>query len=292
MINSKWQTEKEELGRRVMELAYKSGCIETIFNTKNPDKRKNGWIFKDGSNSIYFINFRKIGKSPELTYILSYAMRRVIEEEIKPDYDNSILIGVDMAGIPLVSAISESAYIESGYKIKWGYTRPLPGEKIRTPDEADERLKKLKHDLISLGKWGEHNLIEGELFDGCDVIITDDVANNLGSKLIARKIIEYEAEKLNVDVNCDKVLVGANRQQGADEAAEKENMKLFYVVPMRTKGISYLEDLIPEDQFYYLELFVKDPSLFQDIDRDREKDKNKGKNSPLMEDALRLAASL
>ncbi len=290
--SSSW---KQKLEEKIIETAYKSGCIETIFNTSNPEKRKNGWIFKGGTNSIYIINLRNAGNSPELTHYLGYTMGKVIEEEIKPEYDKSILIGVEMAGIPLVSAISEIAYTRSKGKtnLKWGYTRPLPGEKVRTPPEVVERLKELKQKETSLGEWGSHNLVEGTLFDGCNVIIVDDTATDFGSKLIAREVINYEAEKRDVDITCKHVLIGINREEGAAKIAKKENMDLYSAVSMKSENsLHVLKDLMPKDQYYYLDEFIKNPSLFQDVGRDLKKDGDKGKSSQLMEEALKLAASL
>jgi len=56
-----WTIEKEKLGIYVVRAGYNAGCIETIFTTKDPEKRKKGWIIKNGTNSIYFINMRNAG---------------------------------------------------------------------------------------------------------------------------------------------------------------------------------------------------------------------------------------
>ena len=287
-----WQEEKEELGKELVRLAYESRCIETIFNTEDPEKRRNGWILKNGTNSIYYINMRNAGNSAEFTSKLAYAMGRVLEEEVKNyDFDNDVLVGVDMAGIPLVSAISTAMYLKTDgrIKIKWGYTRPLPGEKVRTVDDAKKVLEELKQKKISLGEWGTHNLVEGELLDGHKAVIVDDMVTDLTSKLIAREVIRYEAERRGISVVCDTILVGMDREQGASEAAKKEGMKLHCVIPMKSKGIAWLENVMLPEQFKHLRMFVDNPSLYQDIGRDPTKDKKKGKSSPLMQEALELA---
>ncbi|TAL47192.1 hypothetical protein EPN87_03465 [archaeon] len=290
-----WQREKEQLGKELVRLAYQCNCIETVFNTKDPEKRKNGWILKNGTNSIYLINMRNAGNSAEFTSKLGYAMGRTIEEEFSgynPDKD--VLIGVDMAGIPIASAISTAMYIKTDgrVRIKWGYTRPLPGEKIRTVDDAIKSLAELKQKKLSLGEWGSHNLIEGELLDGCNAIICDDMVTDSASKLIAREIIKYEAERRDINVQCSKIIVGTNREQGADEAVKKEGMELHYVVPMKSKGIAWLEDVMSREEYEHMKNFVNNPGLYQDIGRDPTKDKKKGQSSPLMQETLELARRL
>lgn len=284
-----WQQEKDNLGRDLVKLAYDVGCIETIFNTNDPEKRKNGWILKNGTNSIWYINMRNAGNSGKFTAELGYAMGRTLEEEIK---DYNIIIGVDMAGIPLVSAISTSMYELYEIDVKWGYTRPLPGEKIRTVEDARTALNELKQKKLSLGQWGSHNLVEGMLHSGYNVVITDDMVTSFGSKLIAREVIKWEAERRDVDIKCNTVLVAMDREQGAVESAKKECMNLHSVIPMKSKGIGWLKDAMPQEQYEHVFSFINDPSQYQDIDRDPAKDKTKGKSSILMKDALELARAV
>jgi len=294
-MRDNWQKEKENLGRDLVKSAYQCGCIETIFNTKDPGKRKNGWILKNGTNSIYFINMRNAGNSAEFTSKSGYAMGRVIQEEIENyDFGNDVLIGVDMAGVPLVSAISTAMYdrTDGAVKIKWGYTRPLPGEKIRDLGDAKKSLEELKQKKISLGEWGSHNLVEGELLDGHRAVIVDDMVTDLTSKLIAREVIRYEAERRGMNLTCDTILVVMDREQGAGEVAKKEGMNLHSVIPMRSKGIGWLQDAMPAEQYDHIRKFADDPGLYQDVGRDSTKDKKKGKSSQLMESALELARKI
>ncbi|MBS3055294.1 MAG: hypothetical protein J4452_02255 [Candidatus Aenigmarchaeota archaeon] len=288
-----WQEEKDALGEELVRLAYQSRCIETIFNTRDPEKRRNGWTLKNGTNSIYYINFRNAGNSAEFTAKLGYLMGRVLQEEVRDfDYDNDVIIGVDMAGVPLVSAVSTSMYYRTNgrVKIKWGYTRPLPGEKIRNVEDARTVLEELKRKNLSLGEWGSHNLIEGEILDGHRALIFDDMVTDFASKLIAREVIRYDADRRRIRVVCNTSVVGVDREQGADKTAKEEGMKLFHGVPMKTKGMAWLAGAMPQEQYKYLMAFVYKPDLFQDIDRDPKIDKEKGISSPAMREALELAA--
>ena len=286
-MNLNWKEEKELLGKELTGLAYQCGCIETIFNAREPKNRREGWILKNGTNSIYYINMRNAGNSAEFTAKLGYAMGRVLEEEVK-EYD--IVIGADMAGVPLVSATSTSMYLRKGVEIKWGYTRPLPGEKVRTVDEAIKALEALKQKRISLGDWGGHNLIEGYLFPNCRVVIWDDMVTDFTTKLIDKKIIEYEAQRRGFDVICKDAVVGMDREQGGELAAKQNGMNLHSVIPMKTKGMSWLGNFIPPEEYKHLLAFVYQPDLYQDVGRDQKKDRNKGVSSSAMRDALELVA--
>jgi len=288
-----WERRKDELGKEVTQIAYRDGIIETIFNTTDPSKREKGWILKNGTNSIYFINLRKAGNSPEFTAKAGKALGYMIKEEAK---DLEVLIGVDMAGIPIVSAISSGAYVHSKGKISipWGYTRPLPpkenGEDVRTVEEAVSVLELFKQGKVSGKKWGSHRLVEAEFHNNMVVGIGDDMITDAGSKLIAGTVINYEIASRGLsDVKTKYVVVVMDREQGGREALVQKELELLALIPMKTKGFKWLEGAMPGEQYEHILRFANQSELYQDIGRDPKVDKNKGQSSEYMQKALDLA---
>ena len=49
-----------------------------------------------------------------------------------------------------------------------------------------------------------------------------------------------------------------DREQGGADEAKKNDMELFSVVPMKTRGFSYLEGAMPPEQYKFIEMFLKD----------------------------------
>ncbi len=107
---------------------YEEKYIQTLWNTNDPVKRAKGWTLKGGLWSPWFFNMRPVGDSPELFFeICSIMSNLIIGTGKKP----GLLIGVEMAGLPLVGGISTVMRWE-GFNQRFGYTRPLyknPGEK-------------------------------------------------------------------------------------------------------------------------------------------------------------------
>jgi len=286
---SAWEQEKEEKSREIIELAYETNCIETIFNAEKKKHRYEGWILKNGTNSIYFINFRKGPGAPKLMAKLGYVMGQMAIEEIPKD-ERDWFVGVEMAGIPIVQAMSTAHYILVGHatgdELRAGYTRPFTQNKIRTVGEAVEELGNLRENLERLGKWGSHRLVEADYEDGARIVIVDDMVTGGESKLIAREVINFDLEQRGLTGYSGHALVGIDRLQGAYDFLKKEGIELHCAAPM---NIEWLEGVMPAEQYEHLERFVQDPSLYQDVGRDPKEDRTKGENSPYMQEALDLA---
>ena len=68
----------------------------------------------------------------------------------------------------------------------------------------------------------------------------------------------------NVDANSDKLLVLLDREQGAQKMAEDNNLKLYSLIPFKTKGIDWLKDTFSELEFKILKDYLENSEKYQD----------------------------
>lgn len=207
---------REEWARKLIIPLYMEGYIETMWNTRKADKR-GGWRLKSGLWSPWFFNMRPVGSSPALFYDICTSMSELIIQSAEVE----MLVGVDMAGIPLVGGIARAMY-DSGFPVKVGYTRPLP-RKVKTPLECLELIREIDGRVTD---YSDKEYLEGNL-EPMRIGILDDMATDLGSKIIARTIVLWQAGLRNVQVTCDDVFYFLNRnkhnvQKGVDFAANQE----------------------------------------------------------------------
>lgn len=247
-----WKEQKKERGRRIATTLYTRGLIQTVFNTKNEEHKQNGWELKDGSWSPYFVNLRLVGNYPDLIYDIGLAMGYMRYHEM-PEVDK--IVGVEMAGIPIAVASSVLSN-NSGVDFPFLYTRPLPA-KVRKPEEAAELLARVK-----AGEYGQKSFLEGVLEEGDNLAIWDDLVTSLGSKLIARQIVEYEAEQRGVSVTCNHIGVVLDREQGAQEAAEKAGMQLHALFGF-SQALEWLKEKMHPYEHEVISEYLRDPSQFQ-----------------------------
>lgn len=153
------------------------------------------FTLSSGKKSNYYINMKKAITEPE---ILS-AISSLITEKIKDDEIDKVA-GPALGAVPIATAVS----LES----------KLPLLMIRKEKKG----------------YGTSKLIEGELLEGDNVIVVEDVSTTGGSLLKAIKAIQENGG------NVKRAFVVVDRQEGAIEAFEKE-------------GIT-LEPLITVDEFF------------------------------------------
>ena len=153
------------------------------------------FTLSSGKKSNYYINMKKAITEPEILSTIS----SLITEKIK---DNEIdkVAGPALGAVPIATAVS----LES----------KLPLLMIRKEKKG----------------YGTSKLIEGELLEGDNVIVVEDVSTTGGSLLKAIKAIQENGG------NVKRAFVVVDRQEGAIEAFEKE-------------GIT-LEPLITVDEFF------------------------------------------
>jgi len=256
---------REEWAERLIIPLYEEGYILTPWNTEDLDKQENGWILKNGSWSPWFFNMRPVGDSPELFSGICRSMADIMQMNEAMD----LLIAVEMAGIPLAGGLSVTLQ-SLGISQRFGYTRPLP-EKVRLPLEALKLLNGISGDVAG---YGQKDFVEARIKEGDQIAILDDMANDLGSKLIARTIILWQAKKQGVGVNCDKIFYFLNRGIGnrakAEQFAESGESALS---PVKL-GIDYViefDERLPDlsrvmypGEFEVIKSFQENPGQFQD----------------------------
>ncbi len=239
---------KERLGKEIIRLLYDEGMIETWYRDK-PD----GWILKSKIWSPFYINLRPLGSkenSREIMGQIGSAMGRMIKEE-RPSI--SKIVGLYIAGIPLASAITLTVGIPSCY------ARHLPG--VKTEEEFFQKIDDLKRELE---EHGQHRLVEGDFSNGDQIAIIDDLVTKFDTKLIACAQIYEAAKDKNVSVRCDDVFVLIDREQGAEKVALSRGMRLWSLIPFRSKGIQWLKDKMEPIEYEILTDYLKDEKKYQD----------------------------
>jgi len=236
-----WPEEKEQAGKEIIETLYGNGMIKTWYRDK-PE----GWTLVSGIWSPFYIQLRPIGSFSNSTYLLGSVgkvMGRMIINEC-PDVNK--IVGVAAAGVPIATAITLKE------RIPMCYTRKLEG--VKTVEQFEARIK----------EYGEHALVEGELNEEDTLAIVDDLVTKFDSKLIAKKQVEYEAQKRNVSVICKDVAVLFDREQGAEQRARDLGMNLHSVIPFKSKGIDWLRGKMSEEECRVIADYLSNDKKYQD----------------------------
>ena len=239
---------KGDYGKRITCLLYDEGMIKTWARDK-PE----GWTLVSGIWSPFYINLRPLASkrnSKEILSEIGSAMGTVVKRDIPYI---SRLVGLYIAGIPLASAITLMAGIPSCFG------RNLPD--IKTKQEFYERLPDLRK---KLEEHGEHGLVEGDFCDGDQIAIIDDLATKFNTKLVAKAQIQEAAKDKKVSVSCTDVVVLIDREQGAKEIAETNGMKLWSLIPFKTKGVQWLKDRMRPLEYEIITDYLKDEKKYQD----------------------------
>ncbi|MFW9973078.1 MAG: orotate phosphoribosyltransferase [Candidatus Odinarchaeota archaeon] len=234
-----WSEEKQLLGKIILEILYDCGAIKTWYRD-NPE----GWILRSKLWSPVYISLRDISSKGNGALILGAigkSLSKLIINEI-PNFDK--VLGLATTGIQIVTAITMCSNIPSLY------TRKL---------ENDNNFENF--DLI-LKKYGEHNLIEGEMKDNEIVVIVDDLVTKFKSVIFGRKQLYYEANKRNCNITCDNAVVLIDREQGAELVARKENMNLHSLIKFKS-NLHWLKDKLAPIEYQILNDYFKDYSKFQ-----------------------------
>lgn len=146
---------------------------------------KGDFTLSSGKKSDYYINMKKAITNPEILSTISKLITELIADE---DIDK--VAGPALGAVPIATAVS----LES----------KLPLLMIRKEKKG----------------YGTSKLIEGELNDGDNVIVVEDVSTTGGSLLKAIKAIKDNGG------NVIRAFVVVDRQEGAIEAFKKEGIDL------------------------------------------------------------------
>ena len=245
---------------------YRQKYTQTLWNTYDPVHRTMGWRLKGNIRSPWFFNMRPVGDSPVLFNGICQSMAEMIWER-----GSNLLIGVEMAGVPLVGGISVATWNSFAHGIRFGYTRPLP-KKVRKPLEALALLNEIT--AAAAGEYGEKSFVESRMLGGDRIAIVDDMATDLGSKIISRLTVLWEAKNKGIDVSCDNIFYFLNRNRGSKEKGlnfVNENEAGLYPAALNVDYVIEFDDHFPTlkkimqpYEFEVIESFQKNPGQFQD----------------------------
>ncbi|MFH0955665.1 MAG: hypothetical protein V1801_00390 [Candidatus Falkowbacteria bacterium] len=255
---------KEEWTERLIMPLYQNQFIQTLWNAAKEKNRNEGWILVSGAWAPWYFNIRPVGDAPELFHDICQAMAEMIM-----GYDDvDLLIGVEMAGVPLVGAVATTLF-NMGRLQRFGYTRPTPAKGL-TQDGVAKLLKSIDAGVSS---YGEKDFVEARMKDGDRIGIIDDMATNLGSKIVARALILWQAKQFGLTVNCGRVFYFLNRGQdnrekGLNFAVESElalyPAKLFvdYVIEFND-AMPFLKKAMKSGEYDLITSYQANPGQFQ-----------------------------
>jgi orotate phosphoribosyltransferase len=240
-MNMGWWQDKEQLGKEIIELLYQNGMIKTWYRD-----RPEGWILKSKIWSPFYIDLRPITSFPcsaQILKIVGTAMGRMIKEEA-PSVNK--IVGVAAAGVPISTAITMQEGIPSCYTRKF--------EDVNTIQELEIKIK----------KYGQHELVEGELNEGDNLALVDDLVTKFDTKLIALEQVKYAAAARKINVTCNDVVVLFDREQGAQKTADEMRIKMHSLIQFKSKGIELLKNSISKIECEVLTGYLSDDMKYQD----------------------------
>ena len=165
--------------------------IELLGLIKGKCYKEGDYTLSSGRKSKYYINCKPVTLSGEGLYLLSMAMLNEIGQDVKA------VAGLTLGADPLVSAVAMHSYQT------W---KPL--------DAVIVRKKPKGH---GTGAWIEGPLPE----EGSKVTVLEDVVSTGGSSLKAVSKIR------EAGYNVERVVSIVDRQEGGEEALEKEGLQLI-----------------------------------------------------------------
>ncbi len=234
-----WKDEKEHLAKEIVSLLYQHRMIRTFYRD-----RPEGWTLVSGLYSPLYVQLRPLVSYPAVFEKVCRAMGRMIREEA-PELTK--IVGIAMAGVPFAAGLALVAGISAGF------TRKM--EKVKSV----EAFRKV------VEEYGEHALVEGELSDRETIGLVDDLVTRFDSKLVAIEQVKYEVQRRGLkEVECAKVIVLLDREQGGQAAAEKHGIQLLSLVPFKTVGLPLLEGAMEKVEWETLRRYLDDPEKFQD----------------------------
>jgi orotate phosphoribosyltransferase len=233
-----WDEEKQAIARTILTLLYENRMIRTFFRD-----RPEGWTLISGLYSPLYIQLRPLISYPHVLAEVSRAMARMMREEA-PEITR--VIGIAMAGVPIVAGMSVIGDIPGGF------TRKM--ENVKSPEEFREVI----------GRYGEHALLEGELTGGDRLALVDDLVTRFDSKLVALEQVNHEVLRRGLaDVVCKKVAVVLDREQGGEDAAHQAGIELLSLIPFKRLGLPLLEGVLHPTEWEVLSRYLRDPDYFQ-----------------------------
>ena len=154
--------------------------------------RPEGWFLTSGAWSPFYFMFREVPFFPDL---FQYSVRALSElvTELQAESRIDALVGVASTGIPLAAGVSLNL------NTPLAFTRKISG--VRTVADLDSTAR----------QWGDHAMVEGQFRDGMNYLLVDDVVTGGASKSLARRQVEFEAEKRGIELHYVGTVVVVDR---------------------------------------------------------------------------------
>lgn len=235
-IRVTWEEEKSKFGKEITKQLYDAGMIRTFYND-----RPQGWKLISGLWSPIYLNLRTLGSHPAILRRVGYALTRLIQEECLCNR----VVGLATAGVPIATAIS----LQGGYPM--GYTRKLEG--VQTLEQFNEKIS----------QYGQHSLVEGDFETGDAVALVDDLVTHLNSKLIGREQMIAEAQRREIEINCNTIVVLIDREQGAQQSAAQYGLSLHSLIPFQSKALEWLRPKFSVLEYEVISHYFQDPGYYQ-----------------------------
>lgn len=227
-----WEIEKEETSKKIIKLLYESGMIKTWYKDKN-----DGWTLFSGLWSPIYINLRSIASKPN-SYTILKEVGSALGHIVSNNTNANKIVGVSMAGIPLAVATTMCSGIPSCF------TRKV---------NKDGKIE----------SYGEKDLIEGELCEGDELVILDDLVTKFSSKFEALRQIKQVAKSKKLNVKCSDVVVLIDRGQGAKEIAAEHDLNLFSLIDFKENGIEYLKPNLSDIEYSVITDYLENEEKYQ-----------------------------
>jgi uridine monophosphate synthetase len=217
---------------------YRRGMIKTWYRDQ-----PGGWTLFSGLWSPLYIQLRPLCSYPELLRGVGRQIGRIVTEKVP---GATRLLGIAMAGIPLAVATSLAI------NMPCAMTRKIEG--VRSPTDV--------------ASYGEHNNVEGEIMEGDEIVLIDDLVTKMDSKKVAMVQLQAEAKRRGLtNVRCNTVVVLFDREQGARQAAAAEGIELYSVIPFLTRGLPTLKSQMAPQEYEVICEYLGNAQPFQDAAR-------------------------
>ena len=240
-----WLAKKESLAGEILKLLYEHKMIKTFYRD-----RPEGWTLMSGLYSPLYIQLRPLVSYPVVFRRVCESMTELLKEEA-PDITK--IVGIAMAGVPLVAGIAVSGGVPAAF------TRKM------------EKVKSLEDFRAQIHSYGEHALVEGEIKDNERLALVDDLVTRFDSKLIALEQVKSELLRRGVKgVHCDTVAVVLDREQGGSESARSNNLNLVSLIQFKSAGLRHLEPLMNDFEWRVICDYLDEPAKFQDKSKQTE----------------------
>lgn len=235
-----WLEEKHDLAQAILRLLYEKRMIRTFYRDK-PE----GWTLVSGLYSPLYIQLRPLISYPDVFVKVCSALARMVRQEA-PEIDR--IVGIAMAGVPIAAGMCMAGGFPGCF------TRKM------------ENVKSVENFRQKISEYGEHALVEGEIQEGDNLALVDDLVTRFDSKLIAFEQIIYEIQRRSLkNVSCRKVLVLIDREQGACNVARSSGFEIFSLIPFKTTGLDLLKGIFASAEWKAIKDYLDDPEAFQEM---------------------------